>query len=66
MGDKAWHSEEVSAPVPSVIIIDEEPVTGAEYGIGKCIEKDGKYYINKYSNHPSALYSGGNIKIITG
>jgi len=57
-----WYSEDVSAPVSSVRVIDEEPVTGAEYGIGKCIEKDGRYYINKYSDQPVdpyALNTGG-------
>jgi hypothetical protein len=45
-------SVDISSPVASVTIIDEEPVAGAEYGFDKCIEKDGEYYINKYSDQP--------------
>ncbi len=57
-----WHSVEISVPVSSVTVFDREPVTGAEYGIERCIEKGGSYYINKYSSQPadpSALNTGG-------
>ncbi len=45
-----------SIPINNIIsrveIIDSETITGTEYGIKKCIRKDGKYYINEYSNNP--------------
>jgi hypothetical protein len=57
-----WKSVDISRPVASVTIIDEEPVAGAEYGFEKCIEINGEYYINKYSDQPvdpSKLNTGG-------
>ncbi|MGM0367213.1 MAG: hypothetical protein ACQEP2_01370 [Actinomycetota bacterium] len=47
-----WHSVKVTQPVTGITLVDSPPVTGTEYGLEKCIQKCGKYYINNYSYQP--------------
>jgi hypothetical protein len=42
----------ISSPVANVTLIDAAPVTGTSYGVGNCIQVNGKYYINSYSDNP--------------
>jgi hypothetical protein len=42
----------INAPVSNVTLIDATPVTGTSYGVQNCIQVNGKYYINSYSNNP--------------
>lgn len=57
-----WTSVQISGPVASIKLEDHAPVTGAEYGFDKCMQKDGTYYINAYSDQPvdpAELNTGG-------
>jgi hypothetical protein len=52
----------INSPVANITIIDNAPVTGASYGVQNCVEINGKYYINIYSDNPidpSKLNTGG-------
>lgn len=42
----------ISGPVADIKYIDNEPIKGADYGVQSCIEKNGEYYINEYSDKP--------------
>ncbi len=52
----------IDTPLAKVQYTDKSPITGTSYGIENCIEKDGKYYINEYSDNPvdpATLNTGG-------
>jgi hypothetical protein len=52
----------VSSPVSQILFLDMEPVSGATYGRESCIQRDGLYYINEYSDNPidpDTLNTGG-------
>jgi hypothetical protein len=52
----------VAAPVARVEYVDEEPISGASYPRESCLEREGRWYINRYSDHPvdpEALNAGG-------
>lgn len=52
----------INGPVANVTFIDTAPITGTSYGAANCILRDGKYYINEYSDNPidpSTLNTGG-------
>jgi hypothetical protein len=42
----------VHAPLANLTEIDSNPVTGTSYGEGNCVQVNGKYYINSYSDNP--------------
>jgi len=42
----------IDAPVANVTLNDTAPVTGTSYGVENCVQHDGKYYINSYSDNP--------------
>ncbi|MFX0049362.1 MAG: DUF3604 domain-containing protein, partial [Candidatus Hermodarchaeota archaeon] len=46
-----WRSIEISAPVVNISIIDTDPIIGISFE-PNCVEIDGKYYINSYSDNP--------------
>jgi hypothetical protein len=45
-----WEKVQITGPVSTVTLTDGSDITGAEYGYDKCIEKNGSYYINDYSD----------------
>lgn len=52
----------ISNPLCRLTIIDSSPVVGAVYGEQSCVQIDGQWYINSYSNNPidpSTLNTGG-------
>ncbi|WXG44220.1 MAG: DUF3604 domain-containing protein [Promethearchaeati archaeon SRVP18_Atabeyarchaeia-1] len=52
----------ISTPVANITLIDTAPVAGTSYGVQNCVQIDGKYYINIYSDNPidpSKLNTGG-------
>ncbi|MBY9015821.1 MAG: DUF3604 domain-containing protein [Candidatus Lokiarchaeota archaeon] len=56
-----WQSIDISAPIENITIIDTDPIVGATFE-PNCLEIDGKYYINSYSDNPidpSTLSTGG-------
>ncbi|MFW9845644.1 MAG: DUF3604 domain-containing protein, partial [Candidatus Thorarchaeota archaeon] len=42
----------ISSPVVSLTFIDDAPITGTEYGVEGCVQRDGQYFINDYSDNP--------------
>jgi hypothetical protein len=42
----------INTPLANVTLVDTAPVTGTSYGVGNCVEINGKYYINSYSDNP--------------
>ena len=42
----------IDKPVARVKYVDTLPIRGTSYGLENCIEKDGQYYINDYSDNP--------------
>jgi hypothetical protein len=42
----------ISTALANVTLIDTNPITGTSYGIENCVQVDGKYYINGYSDNP--------------
>ena len=56
-----WQSIGISTPIVNVSVIDAEPIVGSTFE-PYCLEIDGKYYINSYSDNPidpSTLNTGG-------
>ncbi len=56
-----WQSIDISAPIENISILDTDPIVGATFE-PNCVEIDGKYYINSYSDNsivPSTLNTGG-------
>ncbi len=52
----------VNEPVVRLSFTDSTPIAGAIYGKESCVLKDGKYYINEYSDNPvdpDTLNTGG-------
>jgi hypothetical protein len=52
----------INTPLANITLIDTAPITGTSYGVQNCVEINGKYYINKYSDNPidpSKLNTGG-------
>ena len=52
----------VDRPVSRVEYVDQAPVTGAAYGPEECFQKEGRNYINRYSDNPvdpESLNTGG-------
>ncbi len=47
-----WQTIPISSPIYNITIVDTTPITGAVYGAQSCIQRDGKYYINDYSDNP--------------
>ena len=46
-----WNTIDVSTPIINETMIDTEPITGTSFE-SNCIEIDGKWYINEYSDNP--------------
>jgi hypothetical protein len=42
----------INSPVANLTIIDTVPITGTSYGVQNCVQANGKYYINIYSDNP--------------
>jgi hypothetical protein len=56
-----WNTTQISSPITNVTIIDTELITGTSF-TPYCVEIDGQWYINKYSDNPidpSTLNTGG-------
>ena len=56
-----WQSIDISAPIENITVIDTDPIVGASFE-PYCLEIDGKYFINSYSDNPidpNSLNSGG-------
>jgi hypothetical protein len=52
----------ISTALANITLIDTDPVTGTSYGLGNCVQVDGRYYINSYSDNPidpTALNTSG-------
>jgi hypothetical protein len=52
----------INAPVANITLVDTAPVAGTSYGVQNCVQIDGQYYINIYSDNPinpSTLNTGG-------
>ena len=52
----------INTPLANITLIDTAPIAGTSYGIQNCVEINGKYYINIYSDNPidpSKLNTGG-------
>ncbi len=46
-----WKSLTVSSPISKISVVDSEPIQGTSYA-EHCIEIDGKWYVNQYSDNP--------------
>ncbi|TXT64844.1 MAG: conserved membrane protein of unknown function [Promethearchaeota archaeon] len=46
-----WKTIDISAPVANITISDTEPIEGVSFE-EYCIERNGNFYINQYSNNP--------------
>jgi len=46
-----WNRIETSNPIINTTLIDTKPITGTNFS-SHCIEIDGKWYINEYSDNP--------------
>lgn len=46
-----WQSIDISTPIYNISIIDTDPIIGATFE-PNCIETEGNYYINSYSDNP--------------
>jgi len=56
-----WQSVKISSVIQNITIIDTDPIAGASFE-PFCIEKDGDWYINSYSDNPidpRSLNTGG-------
>ncbi len=56
-----WNTIHTSEPITNVSIIDTDPITGTSFD-SYCIEIDGKWYINEFSDNPidpATLNTGG-------
>ena len=56
-----WQSVDIDTPIANISITDPSPIVGATYE-PNCVEIDGKYYINSFSDNPidpSTLNTGG-------
>jgi hypothetical protein len=42
----------VEDPVTRVTVLDTTPITGTSYGAESCVQMNGQYYINDYSDNP--------------
>ncbi len=42
----------IDSPIAKVKHVDALPIRGTSYGIENCVERDGQYYINDYSDNP--------------
>ncbi|UCH03404.1 MAG: DUF3604 domain-containing protein [Candidatus Thorarchaeota archaeon] len=42
----------VEDPVTRVTVLDTTPITGTSYSAESCVQRDGQYYINDYSDNP--------------
>jgi hypothetical protein len=52
----------VNNPVSKITVFDDSQIVGAVYGEQSCVQIDGQWYINSYSNNPidpSLLHTGG-------
>lgn len=52
----------IDSPVSEILFLDMDPLSGAVYGRESCVQRDGQYYINEYSNNaidPDTLNTGG-------
>ncbi|MFW9943525.1 MAG: DUF3604 domain-containing protein, partial [Candidatus Sifarchaeia archaeon] len=52
----------VEDPVTRVTVLDTTPIAGTSYGAERCVQKNGQYYINDYSDNPvnpEGLNTGG-------
>ncbi|MFX1602815.1 MAG: DUF3604 domain-containing protein [Promethearchaeota archaeon] len=47
-----FQSIPVEGPVTNVTILDTTPIVGASYGTESCVQRNGHYYINDYSDNP--------------
>ena len=46
-----WESVKIEDPIVNLTLIDDEEISGTSFE-EYCIERDGKYYINDYSDNP--------------
>ena len=56
-----WQSIDIAAPIENISVIDTDPIIGATFE-PNCLEIDGKFYINSYSDNPidpTTLNTGG-------
>jgi len=56
-----WQTIDISTPIHNLTMLDTDPIIGTSYE-SYCIEKDGNWYINSYSDNPidpSSLNTGG-------
>ncbi|MFX1416540.1 MAG: hypothetical protein ACFFC0_06985, partial [Promethearchaeota archaeon] len=42
----------VEDPVTRVTVLDTTPIAGTSYGAERCVQRNGQYYINDYSDNP--------------
>ncbi|MEJ2277143.1 MAG: DUF3604 domain-containing protein [Candidatus Lokiarchaeota archaeon] len=48
---KFWDTININSPIQNITIIDKEPISGTSFE-SNCIFKNGKWYINSYSDNP--------------
>ncbi len=56
-----WQSIDITTPIVNISVVDTDPIIGTTFE-PNCIEIDGKFYINSYSDNPidpSTLNTGG-------
>jgi hypothetical protein len=52
----------ISGPISNITLTDSTVITGTSYALENCVQRDGNYYVNEYSDNPinpNILNTGG-------